>query len=252
MGRRQEPAEVPGSPEEIEAASVAQALGREVKSALARWVLKKRRGQRGPDQPDPSQEATHPWDGRRRYAEDYAFAGVAHDLGILVRLEWLPGRGRHRVWVILLQPNGVATLPPLEQLVRTPQDDRWRAGGLEIDCVEPYRRWSIRYVGRLQQGAQDQRCSVDLTFVSGHNPHRFGVDDDPDLVARRLGAAQWDRSLVRGVRRMRSDGYVQVGELIGTVALGTTLIPVRASCLRQTHVGRSRLGSERPRVSVFL
>lgn len=216
---------------------VAQTLGREFKSALARWVLKKRHEQREAGPPDPAEEATHIWDGRRRFAEDYTFAAVQKDWGLIMRLEWLPGRESHRVWVALLRPDGVATLANGQQVVRADGSDRWRAGGLELDCVRPYQRWGLRYVGRLTEPAdgsgEGARCSIDLTFVSERAPFRPGIDDDPELVARHLGDANWDRALVRGVRRTLSRGYVQLGSLIGTVAYGDTLMPIRAECLRQ-------------------
>jgi hypothetical protein len=67
-----------------------------------------------------------------------------------------------------------------------------------------------------------------------------GTDDDPELLARHLGQATWDARLLQGVqaaRRNRPRGYVQLGELHGTIALGDVLVPVRAASLRQHHWG---------------
>ncbi len=232
---------------------VSELLRRGVKSALARWVLAKRRGTRATPPPSPQDEATHAWDGQRHFAEDYTFVGAQAELGVVVRLEWLPGRDSQRVWVTLLRPDGVWALPGGQTVLRTASDDRWQAGGLKLDCVVPLRRWTMRFVGTLHHQGQAsdapslrvvdaddasvQRGSVDLTFVSSGEPYEPGTDDDPELLARHLGAASWDARLVRAARRARPRGYVQTGEIHGTIALGDVLIPVRAAALRHHHWG---------------
>lgn|SRR5690606_31954594 len=221
---------------------VHRALRQGLKSALARWVLhKQREADRGA--PDPSDEATHPWDGRRRFAEDYTFVGIQAGLGCIVRLEWLPGREAHRVWVTVLREDGtVMGLVGGQRIERQRERDRWRAGGLELDCTAPYKTWTIRYAGRLVRGASEnadgsatdgRRCSLDLTFTASGSPFHPGLDDDPELLARRFGEATWEADLLRSVRRVQNRGYVQLGELHGTVALGNEIIAVRSACLRQ-------------------
>jgi hypothetical protein len=82
-------------------------------------------------------------------------------------------------------------------------------------------------------GDDDARASLDAEFVADDDPFSPGVDDDPELMARRLGEAQWDRNLLRAVRRDANHGYVQTGTLEGTLALGAALVPLRTACLRQ-------------------
>lgn len=215
---------------------VGSVLRQGVKSAVARWALAKRRARRnGRAQPAAHDEATHPADGRKRFAEDYTFAAAQADLGLLVRLEWLPGRDSHRLWLFVFRPDGVWALPGGQKIVRGSDRDRWRAGGIELDCVTPYKNWTLRYAGRVSRDDESasSRCSLDLTFVSEESPFSPGADDDPDLLANHFGAATWDAALLRSVRRVQSRGYVQLGELHGTLALGETLIPLRARCLRQ-------------------
>ncbi|MEX1369181.1 MAG: hypothetical protein AB1Z98_38995 [Nannocystaceae bacterium] len=235
-----------------DAAQARVALRRGLKSALARWALAKQRGHRPVARPSPQDEATHQWDGQRRFAEDYTFAGVQAGLGLVVRLEWLPGRDSHRVWVMVLRPDGVWALPGGQLVLRSMGDDRWRAGGVRLDCETPMQRWAVRFSGRLEQQGYVEgssplrvveptraqvRASVDLTFVAQAPPHAPGTDDDPELLARRLGEATWDARLLRAARRARPRGYVQQGQLQGTVAIGDVLVPVRAWSLRQHHWG---------------
>lgn len=231
-----------------------------VKATLARWVLRKRaehhRGDAasGVTSVAARDEATHfgLWEGRRRFGEDYTFAAAQVGLGIVVRLEWLPGRQSHRVWVTLLRPDYACVLEGGQRIVRGSERDPWRAAGLELDCIEPLRQWDIRFVGRLlrqhgdgrdpaarsktQEGADRIvaviRASLDLTFVRDAPPFSPGVDDDPELLARRFGAATWDAKLLRAVRRDQNRGYVQTGRLEGTMVVGDELIPVRAPCVR--------------------
>jgi hypothetical protein len=224
-----------------------------LKATLARWVLAKRRGGGRGRLPAPSDEATHAFDGQRHFAEDYTFVGAQPGLGVVVRLEQLPGRDCQRVWVVVLRSEGVWALPGGQLVLRTIGDDRWRAGGLHLDCETPLHRWALRFVGPLERqghgadevpslrvvGDDDHRvrASVDLTFVSTASPYVPGTDDDPELLARCLGQASWDARLLRAARRDRSRGYVQLGELHGTIALGDVLVPVRAASLRQHQWG---------------
>ncbi len=227
-------------------------LRRGAKSALARWVLtQRRRRDAHPHAPQPRDEATRAWDGRRRISEDYTFSAVQPGLGLVARLEWLPGRDANRVWLTLLRDGAAYALPEGQQIHRSASTDRWRAGGLTLDCLVPLSRRTLRYAGNLvaldpggpgprSNGTGSDRpirCSVDLTFVSAAAPYTPGGDDDPELLAARLGQAQWDRTLLRSVRRVTNRGYVQVGAMHGTIVLGDELIPVRASALRQHFWG---------------
>lgn len=246
-------------PDDLDSADVREALRRGLKSALARWVIAKKRGVRPAPPPSPKDEATHEWDGQPRFAEDYTFAGAQAGLGVVVRLEWLPGRDSQRIWVTVLRPDGVWALPGGERVLRTTGDDRWRAGGLTLDCVTPMQRWTVRYSGSLlRQGIvadapplrvvepqESERVSVDLSFVADVPPHAPGTDDDPELLARRLSEATWDARLLRAVRRARTQGYVQLGRLHGTIAVGDVLVPVRAWALRQHHWGGRDWGAAR-------
>jgi hypothetical protein len=231
-----------------------------LKAALARWVLAKRRGGGTATSPltTPQDEATHAWDGQRHFAEDYTFVGAQPGLGVVVRLEQLPGRDSQRVWVVILRPDGVWAPHGGQLVLRTIGDDRWRAGGLHLDCETPLRRWTLRFVGTLErQGHGSEpaalrvvgddehrvRASVDLTFVSTAPPYVPGTDDDPELLAQCLGQASWDARLLQAVRRDRPRGYVQLGELHGTIALGDMLVPVRAASLRQHQWGVRNWGA---------
>lgn len=231
---------------------VGRLLRRGAKSALARWVVAQhRRRVTRPHAPQPRDEATHAWDGRRRFAEDYTFSVVQPRLGIVARLEWLPGRDANRLWLTVLRDGVAFSLPGGQSLHRSTSTDRWRAGGMTLDCLVPLSRWSLRYTGHLvavqpggpgvdttASGAAPQlRCNVDLTFVGAAPPYTPGSDDSPELLAARLGEAQWDRALLRSVRRVSNRGYVQLGAMHGVIVLEDEVIPVRASALRQHFWG---------------
>ena len=123
-----------------------QVLRQGLKSALARWVLAKRRGAGRPGATGagargagvaPQDEATHAWDGQRRFAEDYTFVGAQPGLGVVLRLEQLPGRDSQRIWAVVMRPEGTWAFPGGQLVLRTTGDDRWRAGGLHLDCETP-------------------------------------------------------------------------------------------------------------------
>ncbi len=230
-----------------------------VKAALMRWVLQKRRGLQLDSRPTAQDEATHPWDGRRRFAEDYTFAAVQDGLALLVRLEWLSGRDAHRLWVVVLRADGSATcawhLADHDALVPRGAGDRWRVGGLALDCLRPHREWSVRYEGRVvaaRESSHATRCELELVFGSELEPYVPGVDDDPELIASRLGEAHWDAELLRTVRKATQRGYVQLGRTTGTLALGDELIPIRAETLRQHTWGVRDWGAARRGEQLFL
>jgi hypothetical protein len=243
----QQPSQPPGpTPGDVGAL-----LRRGAKSALARWVLHKQRQRRDPQAvawPTPQDEATHEWDGRRHFAEDYTFAAVQPGLAVVTRLEWLPGRASHRVWMTILRPDGAYCLPGGQLVRRDADGDRWRAGGMVIDCRTPLRRWTVRYSGRLQavgsgrvassdQPATGPRCALDLTFDATGDAFGPGRDDAPDLLAARLAEATWDAKLLASVRRVQNRGYVQLGRMEGSISLGTEIIPLRATGWRQHSWG---------------
>jgi hypothetical protein len=220
-------------------------LRRGLKAAIARWAVRSRGA--AEIWPRPQDEAMHPWDGRRHFAEDYTLAAVQPGLAVVARIEWLPGREVHRVWLTLLTPGGVHALPGTGQALLRGAGDHWRAGGLAFDCVEPLRTWTVRYRGRLEardargrrrgptgedSPSEDAEVRLDLTFLSRVPAFVPGSDDDPDLLARQLGAAEWDSHLLRVLRRHTLRSYVQPGECHGSVALGARLLTFGGAGLR--------------------
>jgi hypothetical protein len=230
----------PPAKRDTAAPAVGDMLRRSVKAALARWALQKQRRRRPAQELSAKDEATHPYDGRRRFAEDYTFVAVQAKTAVLARLEWLPGRDSHRVWLFVFRRGELFIVPEAQAVVRTRAGDRWSAAGLKLDCVTPWEQWTVRYSGRLSRVASpdepdavETSCSLDLTFLSSGPAFEPGADDDPELIARRLGEATWDATLLRSVRKVQSRGYVQVGNVHGTVALGGEIVPIRAAGLRQ-------------------
>jgi hypothetical protein len=232
---------------------VAGQLGDALKTALARWALTKRRDHLRAQPPDPRDEATHPWEGRNGFSEEYSFAMLQGDLGLVARLEWLPQRGLQRAWVVLLRPDGVDHLVETRTHGRTDAvGDRWRAGGLALDCVRPFREWVVRFTGHLTRGNLHQapiarrstrgRMSLELTFTLDDRPYWPGNDDDPELVAEHLASATWDAGLYRAVRRHGVRGYVQTGVAVGTLAYADELVRIRAPALRQHYWGARSSG----------
>lgn len=252
-------------------AGLSSLLRRSVKAAIARWAVRRtgpgrrERGGAAEIWPRPQDEALHPWDGQRRFAEEYTLVAVqsavhARDgMAVVARIEWLPGREAHRVWLTLLTPTAVYALPGTGQALLRGDSDHWRAGGLAFDCVEPLRRWTVSYRGRLEvrdprghrrrpgshgpsEGpdelpVEDLEVRVDLTFLSQVPAFVPGSDDDPDLMSRQLGAAEWDARLLRVLRRHTLRSYVQAGEVHGSVAIGPRLLAFSGAGLRQHSWG---------------
>ena len=218
------------------------ALRHSAKEALARWVVRKR----SPEQrwTRASDEACHEWTGTRHYAEDFTVVVVQPGLAVLARIEWLPGRASRRVWLTVLRDQVALTLPGGELLVPAESSGHWRAAGLELDCVAPYKEWRVRFTGRLV-GARGESvtCRLDLTFLGAGAPYIPGTDDDPSLVARHLGSADWDLGFLRRIRRRRIRGYCQPGEAIGTIALDDQINAIAGASLRHHSWGERDWGA---------
>lgn len=253
-------------------AGLSSLLRRGVKAVIARWAVRRR----SPEiWPRPQDEAPHAWDGRRHFAEDYTLAAVQPGLAVVARVEWLADRETHRVWLTLLTPTGVYALPGTGQALLRGGGDHWRAGGVEFDCVEPLRRWTLRYHGRLEVrdpggqrravgeevASEDVEVRLDLTFLSSLPTFVPGTDDDPDLLSRQFGSAEWDARLLKELRRHGSRSYVQVGEVHGAVTLGSAnqtddvegprLIAFSGSGLRQHTWGVRDWGASDEAIQCF-
>lgn len=212
----------------------------------------------------------HRWDRRRHFAEDYAFVLTQNDLALMIRLEWMPGRACHRLWVILFEEGAVYALPGSgQEIVRGGESGQWRVGGLEIDCIDPFARWRIAFHGKLDRRSVDGRTQVvtdeagaqavdrvdvriDLTFLAEHPPFVPGSDDDPGLLSRRFGEAVWDAEFLRGLRRRQMRSYVQVGELAGTIVLGGRILAIDGAALRQHSWGVRDWGASDSALQCFL
>jgi hypothetical protein len=253
------------TPLEPAEAGLSSLLRRGVKAAIARWAVRRR--SEAEIWPRPQDEAPHPWDGRKHFGEDYTLAAVQPGLALVARIEWLPGREAHRVWLMILTPTAVYALPGSGQALLRGAGDHWRAGGLAFDCVEPLRTWTLRYRGRLERRdpagqrrgpvgeelpADDLEVRVDLTFVSQLPAFVPGSDDDADLVSRQVGAADWDARLLKQLRRDRLRSYVQVGEVHGALALGSQLSTFGGAGLRQHSWGVRDWGASDTAMQCFV
>ena len=252
----------PGDPGESGLGTI---LRRGVKSALARWAVRHRPQEAS--WPRPQDEATHPWDGRPHYAEEYSFVAVQADLAVILRIEWLPGRGAHRIWATILGDGEVYALPGAGQQVIPGDADasHWRCGGLVIDCSAPLQSWSLRFRGPLEaRGADGEPGAaagerpptvegrIDLVFTATAPPFVPGSDDDPELISQRLGDAEWDAELLRGIRRRPIRSYVQVGVIHGSVAIGARILAVSAAALREHAWGVRDWGASDHALRCFL
>jgi hypothetical protein len=100
--------------------------------------------------------------------------------------------------------------------------------------LEPHARWSVGFSGELEREDDGTVVPADLELVfdSTAPPFLPGTDDDPDLVAASLAEVQWDRRLLRVLRRGIPRAYVQPGVAHGSLALGSRVLALRARTLR--------------------
>jgi hypothetical protein len=254
-GTREAPAE----------AGLSGLLRRGVKAAIARWAVR-RRGE-AEIWPRPQDEAPHAWEGRRHFAEDYTLAAVQPELALVARIEWLPDREAHRIWLTILTPTAVYALPGTGQALLRGGGDHWHALGLAFDCVEPLRTWTLRYRGRLEvrdpEGhrrgppgehvpVEELEVRVDLTFAAQLPAFVPGSDDDPDLVSRQVGAADWDARLLKQLRRDRLRSYVQTGDVHGALVLGSQLSTFGGAGLRVHSWGVRDWGASDAAMQAFV
>ncbi|XP_067396295.1 rifampicin phosphotransferase-like isoform X2 [Emydura macquarii macquarii] len=95
-----------------------------------------------------------------------------------------------------------------DMMVRDESEKCWRAGGLTIECLEPHRRWRIKFNGLL-------------SWTSFSDIFDFNLDSHPKVFAHAFALEKWSAEFFQ---RVKKDGeqhsrYEQWGQSIGEIEI---------------------------------
>ncbi len=196
--------------------------------------------------PRPQDEARHAWDGRPHFAEGVRVHRRPAGARRARAARGGTGRDAHRVWLTLFTPTAIYSLPGQapaarrrRRLVGRRPHLRLRRAPAHLDpatAAPSIHDPRAAAAPRRRRARRVDRGRLDLTFLAGLLPFVPGTDDDPDLVARHR-RRQWDTRLLRAVRRHPLRGYVQAGDLHGTITLGRDLRAFGGAALRVHNWG---------------
>ncbi|MEM7433810.1 MAG: hypothetical protein AAF436_01570 [Myxococcota bacterium] len=144
----------------------------------------------------PSDEHWHPSTGQAHWNESFYFNGFdeAGGWGLATRIGATPGAHEQDGFVCLYLPGGETAFVELAQSLE-PEAADVACEGLEFTCVEPFRRWRLRYEGLVRvfdrpAHEDDLRRSLDL----GRPARKLELDLE---VAPLHDAVDYDKRSVR-------------------------------------------------------
>lgn len=76
-------------------------------------------------------------------------------------------------------------------------EDGFAAEGIKIECVEPMRKWKIRFEGRLKAHDHHEKiydARLNLEFTSDLPYFNFDTDLDPVSMAAAMAKEKWSKS----------------------------------------------------------
>uniref|UniRef100_A0A8C8RGP4 Pyruvate phosphate dikinase AMP/ATP-binding domain-containing protein n=1 Tax=Pelusios castaneus TaxID=367368 RepID=A0A8C8RGP4_9SAUR len=151
---------------------------------------------------------------------------------VITRLARRPN-GLCEMW-LFLQVDGIGEFEhPVhpDMMVSDESEKCWRAGGLTIECLEPHRRWKIKFNGLLRRGPyrhqwneeEGELVHVKFSFhwTSFSDVFDFHLDSHPNVFAHAFALEKWSAEFFQ---RVKKDGaqhsrYEQWGQSIGEIEI---------------------------------
>ncbi|XP_075796080.1 rifampicin phosphotransferase-like isoform X2 [Pelodiscus sinensis] len=118
-----------------------------------------------------------------------------------------------------------------DMMVSDESEKCWRGGGLMIECLEPHRRWKIKFNGLLRKGPyrhqwneeEGELVHVKFSFhwTSFSDVFDFQLDSHPKAFAEAFALEEWSAEFFK---RVQKDGeqqsrYEQWGQSVGEIEI---------------------------------
>ncbi|XP_041376866.1 putative phosphoenolpyruvate synthase [Gigantopelta aegis] len=173
----------------------------------------------------PQQLKNHPFaiDGK-------FFAGYgADDTRVVFRLARRPDR-RAEIWMYLDLPG----IGPLQHPVHPDTDlcnvdgEKFSAGGLTFEMLQPMLRWKVSYSGQLRVGLCNDiknkpdkfvHVSLSLIWTAFSGPFNFDTDVHPAALSDAIAREDWNKEYFHKLKSLHQTHYEQWGELRGTISV---------------------------------
>lgn len=156
------------------------------------------------------------------YGIDTVYFGAYNKDG--VRLITRVARRHNRtaeVWLLLEVPGVGRLQHPLhpDTLVCNTAGNRYSAGGLKIEMIEPMKKWRVCYNGQMKFFETDNLVPVQfsLTWQTVTDPFSFDTDMNQSALADAVAREPWTKQFWSALRSTHQTHYEQWGEFRGKI-----------------------------------
>ncbi|XP_071158231.1 rifampicin phosphotransferase-like [Mytilus edulis] len=156
------------------------------------------------------------------YAIDAVYYGGFSKEG--TRLALRMGRRHNRqseVWLVMEIPGIGRLQHPLhpDTLVSNVSNNEYTAGGINIEIIEPMKKWKISYNGQLRFDGTERLVHVQMSLIwqTVTDPFSFDTDMNQSALADAVSRELWTKQFWDALRSKHQTHYELWGELHGKV-----------------------------------
>ncbi|KAL3269693.1 hypothetical protein HHI36_008753 [Cryptolaemus montrouzieri] len=132
---------------------------------------------------------------------------------------------------------------PDTSLYQKTVEEKYGAEGLEIQCVEPMKKWKITYRGKMKKYSDPKQCfDVDLLvmYTSELPFFNFDTDMDPWCMAKCIALEKWSSEYFKLLKQHHQTHYEQHGNIKGNILIDGKVFPINMESMRDHTFGNHR------------
>ncbi|TRY62049.1 hypothetical protein TCAL_16245 [Tigriopus californicus] len=168
---------------------------------------------------DPRQmERAQPFSDDAKAFDAVFFSGSDQDGNFLVAaMERKKNKKCNSVLYLRLAGKGLFRGPWLpDTSVAADKDDAWESQGLKFHPVEPLRRWSIKFEGKVNKVSdqtESMQVQIDGDWSSDHGIFDYDTDMSASATARVFAKEPWNKQYFSDLQKAHQTHYEQLGDL---------------------------------------
>lgn len=132
---------------------------------------------------------------------------------------------------------------PETTLIQTEEEsDHFAAQGISLKPIEPMKRWSLEYQGKMRMGDSGKLVTVKLhaQFKSKLKCFNYDRDMNPKCSADAIAREAWSKEYFDLVKSLHQTHYEQYGEVEGTVVIDDQEYLISVPSVRDHSFGVQR------------
>jgi hypothetical protein len=180
-------------------------------------------------------ETKHSDASRMGFNDSSYFAGLSSDgISFVSRLAFRVDKSNENWLKIYIPGEGVWGFENNQM----PEGEELSQGSLEYVCVEPGKKWRIRYDGMVENGLAEEKLKMDLTWNSTSPIVDFDKVGTTALqVGKQIAAEKWNSGFFNKLKELKQVHYEQSGSITGTVYWKHEKIDVKLKGIRDHSWG---------------